>query len=60
MSLIETKIKTDSDRYKERFAFHKDLSANLESILKKVRKMGISVGKTDNHAFFFGFFFFFL
>jgi len=40
MSLIETKIKTDSDRYKERFAFHKDLSANLESLLKKVRKMG--------------------
>ena len=40
MSFIETKIKTDSDRYKERFAFHKDLSANLESLLKKVRKMG--------------------
>ena len=40
MSIIKTKIKTDSDQYKERSSFHTDLSLNLTSLLEKIRKMG--------------------
>ncbi len=40
MSVINTKIDTNSERYKERYIFHKGLSDDLTSVLAEINKMG--------------------
>ena len=40
MSVIETEIDTNSDRYKERYIFHKGLSDELTAVLDQISKMG--------------------
>jgi len=40
MSIIKSKIKTDSDQYKKRSSFQANLSLKLISLLENIRKMG--------------------
>lgn len=40
MSIINSKIDPNSDRFKERYAFHSELSKNLKTTLDEIHKMG--------------------
>ena len=42
MAKIVSRIDPSSEKYQSNFAYHKGLTDNLDSVLKKVRKMGPS------------------
>jgi len=50
MSVIKSKIDTNSDRYKERYSFHSELSEDLKSTVDNVYKMGPSHRIEKHHS----------
>ena len=48
MSLIETKINKDSDKFISNYEYHKDLATDLNNKIEEIRKMG-NADKVEKH-----------